>query len=161
MTSIIFNQATKVEEETYVEMYEDGSGPVTPRHPPQSKIPILARTHKKDLDTTLTGESPESPRYCEIQEPASEQAHYEYLYKARTPSTQYEQLYQEIEETNSCEQQQQLQQVVVTRGSKNSQQQQQNEVKKKSTSKKKELEPLRPIEGRFGLNISFYFKIFF
>lgn len=132
-------------------MNEDGSGPVTPRHP-ASKIPILAgrstALNKRDLDTTLTGESPESPRYCEIQDP-NEQAHYEYLYKARTPSTtQYEELYQEIEQPNE-------------NGAKPApKQQEQNKAKKSGSGagKKKEPEPLRPIEGRLGLNHNNFFN---
>ena len=123
-------------------MNEDGSGPVTPRHP-ASRIPVLAgrsnTLNKRDLDTTLTGESPESPRYCEIQDP-NEQAHYEYLYKARTPSaTQYEELYQEIEQPHE-------------NSVKPATKQEQSKAKKLGggAGKKKDPEPLRPIEGRLG-----------
>ena len=118
------------EEETYVDMNEDGSFIRTPRS--SAKEPILAKQYKKDnLDTTLTGDSPESPRYCEIEDP-NENAHYEYLYKARTPNAPLynEDLYQEIEDPAN-----EISETGTIREN------------KRRTNKKKEPEPLRPIEG--------------
>jgi hypothetical protein len=78
-------------EETYVEMNDDGSQPAAaPRH--RAQVPVLAR---QGLDTTLTNENDESPRYCEIEE----KSHYELLSNARTATAQlqhYEVVYQEI-----------------------------------------------------------------
>ena len=122
-------QVQHFEEETYVDMNEDGSFVRTPRAV-SHKEPILSGRHirkENNLDTTLTGESPESPRYCEIEE----NAHYEYLYKARTPQAQhYEVLYQEIEENAD--------QGAATGTIKE---------KKRNLSKKNDPEPLKPIEG--------------
>ena len=87
------------QEETYVEMNEDGSKKVDePRR--KAKEPVLARQSsigaRDPLDTTLTYEHDESPRYCEIEE----KSHYELLCNARTAMTQqqqqYEVVYQEI-----------------------------------------------------------------
>ena len=127
-----FQHASHFEEETYVDMNEDGSFVKTPRFREQRSQPILAKQSKKEsLDTTLTGDSPESPRYCEISEP-NDNAHYEYLYKARTPSApqHYEVLYQEIEEQNN--------EIHGTGTIKEN---------KRKVNKKPEPEPLRPIEG--------------
>ena len=75
-------------EETYVEMNEDGSKKADePRRKPRE--PVLARQSsasgaKETLDTTLTYENDESPRYCEIEE----KSHYELLSNARTATAQ-------------------------------------------------------------------------
>ena len=104
-------------EETYVDMHDDGS-----KRTRRSREPVLARqggANKDSLDTTLTYENDESPRYHEI----GEKSHYELLCNARTAMVQqqnYEVVYQEI----AGEQQQAA-----------------------KPSRKKEMEPLRPIEG--------------
>jgi len=120
----------RLEEETYVDMNEDGSYSRTPRM--RTKEPILAKqcNAKESLDTTLTYESPESPRYCEIED-TTEQSHYEYLCNARTANPQhYEVVYQEISDNEN---------IGNPKGSKSSAPSKQ--------PRKKEPEPLRPIEG--------------
>jgi len=120
----------RLEEETYVDMNEDGSYSQTPRT--RTKEPILAKqcNAKESLDTTLTYESPESPRYCEIED-TTEQSHYEYLCNARTANPQhYEVVYQEISDNEH---------IGNPKGSKGSAPSKQ--------PRKKEPEPLRPIEG--------------
>ena len=89
-----------IEEETYVDMNEDGTQIQTPRL--RMKEPILAkqcRERESNLDRTLTYDPPESPRYCEIDE-RTEQAHYELLSDARSAAPQHysEVVYQEISE---------------------------------------------------------------
>ena len=118
------------QEETYVEMNEDGSKKVDePRRKP--KEPVLARQSsigaRDPLDTTLTYEHDESPRYCEIEE----KSHYELLCNARTAMTQqqqrYEVVYQEILGGDMDER------TAQAEGA--------------APSRRKEMEPLRPIEG--------------
>merc|ERR1719422_2690481 len=115
------------QEETYVEMNEDGSKKADePRRKPRE--PVLARQSsasgaKETLDTTLTYENDESPRYCEIEE----KSHYELLSNARTATAQqqqYEVVYQEILEERAPK----------TRDN-------------APTTRRPEMEPLRPIEG--------------
>merc|ERR1719422_1647344 len=115
-------------EETYVEMNEDGSKKADePRRKPRE--PVLARQSsaggaKETLDTTLTYENDESPRYCEIEE----KSHYELLSNARTATAQqqqYEVVYQEILEERAPK----------TRDN------------APTTTRRPEMEPLRPIEG--------------
>ena len=99
-----------LEEETYVDMNEDG----TNRHDgikyAGNKAPILAKNYsfRDNLDSTLTFDPPESPRYHEIDEESQESgqglisgAHYELLSNARSDGSrqpQYEALYHEISE---------------------------------------------------------------
>ena len=93
-----------IEEETYVEMNEDGTQSQTPRM--RIKEPILAKQcrerEESNLDNTLTYDPPESPKYCEIDE-KNEQAHYELLSDARSAAPQHysEVVYQEIEENTT------------------------------------------------------------
>lgn len=120
----------RYEEETYVDMHEDGSYSQTPRM--HTREPILAKqcNAKESLDNTLTYESPESPRYCEIED-TTEQSHYEYLCNARTAKPQhYEVVYQEISDKEKNGN---------LKGNKSS--------SASKLSRKKEPEPLRPIEG--------------
>lgn len=123
-------QSRRFEEETYVDMNEDGSYIRTPRV--QTREPILAKqcNAKESLDTTLTYESPESPRYCKIEE-SNEPAHYEYLCNASSANPQhYEVVYQEISDKDKHG---------LPRGKKMS--------SNSKLTKKREPEPLRPIEG--------------
>ena len=115
-------------EETYVEMNEDGSKKADePRRKPRE--PVLARQGsaggaKETLDTTLTYENDESPRYCEIEE----KSHYELLSNARTATAQqqqYEVVYQEILEERAPK----------------------TRENAPTTIRRPEMEPLRPIEG--------------
>ena len=115
-------------EETYVEMNEDGSKKADePRRKPRE--PVLASQSsaggaKETLDTTLTYENDESPRYCEIEE----KSHYELLSNARTATAQqqqYEVVYQEILEERAPK----------------------TKDNAPTTIRRPEMEPLRPIEG--------------
>ena len=119
-------EARRLEEETYVDMNEDGSYASNRLQQLEKRMrglavePILARQHWRDqeehqLDTTLTGggDQTESPRYCEIEDAAlTESAHYEYLYRATSLVTHhhqqqqqqqqhYEVVYQEIPDNDN------------------------------------------------------------
>jgi len=150
-------EARRMEEETYVDMNEDGSFSGNhiehrkgSRKEEVGEKPILARQPSREqwrdqeehqLDTTLTGvgDHIESPRYCEIEESAlDESAHYEYLFRTTSSAVPhfqqqtYEGVYQEIPDNDH--------------GREN------NRVSRESKSKlesrnKREPEPLRPIEG--------------
>lgn len=115
------------QEETYVDMNEDGTKKGTPTRR-MVQEPILARQSnpmREGLDTTLTNDNDESPRYCEIEE----KSHYELLSNARTAIAQhqhYEVVYQEIDGEES--------------------ERHRAEVEAKPP-RRKEMEPLRPIEG--------------
>ena len=116
-----------IEEETYVDMNEDGTQVTTPRM--RIKEPILAkqcREKDSNLDSTLTYEPPESPRYCEIDE-RTELAHYELLSNAVSAPPQHysEVVYQEIAEN-------------IPGGP---------GVATSSPARKSQAPPLRPIEG--------------
>ena len=117
------------QEETYVEMNEDGSKKVDePRR--KAKEPVLARQgssgSRDNLDTTLTYDNDESPRYCEIEE----KSHYELLCNARTAMTQQQQQYEVV-----------YQEIL---GGDNERTAQAGEA---APTRRKEMEPLRPIEG--------------
>ena len=126
--------AVKTEEETYVDMNEDGTR-INMATRPREKEPILSRdhNHKEDnLDNTLTFDPDESPRYCEIDErhgavsPDPPPVHYELLSNARSaskpPPVHYEALYHEIAEAPAS-------------------------VAASTPTKTRDPPPLRPIEG--------------
>ena len=156
-------EARRLEEETYVDMNEDGSYASNRLQQLEKRMrglavePILARQHWRDqeehqLDTTLTGggDQTESPRYCEIEDAAlTESAHYEYLYRATSLVTHhhqqqqqqqqhYEVVYQEIPDNDNKKEKN-----INNVGNSNIGE---NRIKQDSRTRR-EPEPLRPIEG--------------
>ena len=93
------------QEETYVDMNEDGTRNLSVRKS-REREPVLAKNLRENdnPDNTLTLDPDGSPRYCEIPESRVElltdPAHYELLSNARSASAQpqYEALYHEITE---------------------------------------------------------------